>query len=79
MLVTISKGMQITIPANMRKALDLHAGSNVEIEQKKGKIVIKPIDGPTLEEAFEMAKHVKPKYPNMTAEEMDELNEKMFR
>jgi AbrB family looped-hinge helix DNA binding protein len=77
MLVTISKGMQITIPAAMRKAFDLRAGERVELIQKKDKIVIKPI-GEELEVLFEEAKHIKPKY-NLTPEQMDELNERMFR
>ena len=77
MIVTISKGQQITIPAEMRKELKLKIGSKVEMVKGKNEIIIKPIDG-DLEKLFEEAKNIKPKH-NLTAEQMDELNERMFR
>ena len=77
MIVTISKGQQITIPAEMRKELKLKVGSKVEMVKGKNEIIIKPIDG-DLEKLFEEAKNIKPKH-NLTAEQMDELNERMFR
>lgn len=77
MLATISKGQQITIPATIREALGLSIGSKVEIEQIGQKIVIKPI-GEDLEAIFAETKHMKPKQ-KLTAEQMDALNERMFR
>lgn len=77
MIVTISKGQQITIPANMRELLGLDIGSKVDVEYEEGKIVISPV-GEELEDFFEQAKKWKPKY-NLTAEQMDEFNERMFR
>ena len=77
MIVTISKGQQITIPADMRKKLKLKVGSRVELVGKENKIIIKPIDE-DLDELFANAKNIKPKH-NLTAEQMDELNERMFR
>lgn len=77
MIVTISKGQQITIPAEMRKELKLKIGSKVEMVKGKNEIIIKPIDG-DLEKLFEEAKNIKPKH-NLTAKQMDELNERMFR
>lgn len=76
-IVTISKGQQITIPAEFRKELKLKVGSRVELIKKKNKIVIQPIEE-DLEDMFAKAKHIKPKY-NLTAEQMDELNERLFR
>lgn len=77
MITTISKGQQITIPVEIRAMFGLDIGSRIEIIPKKDEIVIKPI-GKTLEEVFEKAKKVKAK-KHLTAEEMDELNERMFR
>ena len=77
MIVTISKGQQITIPADIRNELGLEVGSKVEIEKEDGKIVITPL-GDSLKELFKKAKSVQPKHV-LTAEQMDELNEKMFK
>ena len=76
-LVTISKGQQITVPANLREMLRLDIGSKVEVEYEDGKIVMKPV-GEDLETVFQRAKKIKPKH-HLTAEQMDEFNEKMFR
>ena len=73
MIVTISKGQQITIPAEMRKEFDLKVGSRVELIKKQNNIIIQPIEG-NLEDLFENAKNIKPKR-NLTAKQMDELIE----
>ncbi len=73
MIVTISKGQQITIPAEMRKEFDLKVGSRVELIKKQNKIIIQPIEE-DLEELFENAKNINPKH-NLTAKQMDELIE----
>ncbi|HLC84360.1 MAG TPA: AbrB/MazE/SpoVT family DNA-binding domain-containing protein [Candidatus Nanoarchaeia archaeon] len=73
MIATISKGQQITIPAEMRHELDLHEGSRVEIQRKGKDIVISPIDV-DLKTLFKEAKNRKPKR-NLTAEQMDRLIE----
>ncbi|MBS3097050.1 AbrB/MazE/SpoVT family DNA-binding domain-containing protein [Candidatus Woesearchaeota archaeon] len=73
MIVTISKGQQITIPAEMRKDLKLKAGSRVEVLKERNEIIIKPL-GEDLEKLFEEAKNIKPKH-NLTAEQMDKLIE----
>lgn len=77
MIVTISRGQQITIPAKLRSALGLKIGSKVEIEEKDNMLLIKPI-GNELEKMFEKTKHIQPKKV-LTAQEMDNYNEKMFR
>jgi len=77
MIVTISKGQQITIPSEFRKHLNLRAGSKVDITKKQNKIIIQPIEE-DLDELFTNAKNIKPKH-KLTAEQMDELNERLFR
>ena len=77
MIVTISKGQQITIPADMRKELKLKVGSKVELIREENNIIIQPLEE-DLEELFANAKNIKPKH-GLTAEQMDELNEGLFR
>jgi len=73
MIITISKGLQISIPAELRKQLNLSVGTRVELTKKGKELVIKPLDA-DLEQLFEEAKSRKPKY-RMTAKQMDELIE----
>ena len=56
MIVTISKGQQITIPASMRELLGLDIGSKVDVECEEGKIIINPV-GEELEVIFKAAKN----------------------
>lgn len=77
MIVTISKGQQITIPVTMREMLGLDVGSKVDVEYEEGRIIINPV-GEELETIFKVAKKLKPRY-NLTVEQMDEFNERMFR
>ncbi|MBI2151489.1 AbrB/MazE/SpoVT family DNA-binding domain-containing protein [Candidatus Woesearchaeota archaeon] len=77
MITAISKGLQITIPADIREELGLGIGSKVDIECENGKIIIKPV-GEELEEIFKKTTYLKPKF-KLTAKQMDEHNEKMFR
>jgi len=76
MMVTISKGQQVTIPANIRKEFGLNIGSKMEISEENGKIILKPI-GEDLNNIFIEAKKLKPKH-KLTPKEMDELNERLF-
>lgn len=77
MIITISKGQQITIPANIRGMLGLDVGSKVEVLYEKGKVMIKPI-GESLEQLFQETKHLKPKH-QLSTEQMDQFNEAMFK
>ncbi len=77
MIITISKGQQITIPANIRENLGLNVGSKVEMEEIDGKIILRPIEE-NIQEIFKNAKKIKPKH-GLNAKQMDELNEKVFK
>lgn len=76
MITKISKGLQITIPAEFRNKLDLEVGSKVEINLEETKIIISPIDE-DLEKLFKEARKIKPKL-KLTAKQMDELAENGF-
>ena len=73
MIVTVSKGQQITIPSQYRKDLNLRVGSKVELVKHGSRIIIRPV-GEDLGKLFEQAKKLKPKY-RLTARQMDELVE----
>ncbi|MBI2108015.1 AbrB/MazE/SpoVT family DNA-binding domain-containing protein [Candidatus Woesearchaeota archaeon] len=73
MIITVSKGQQITIPSEYRKNLGLRVGSKVEMIKKGAAIIIKPIDG-DLSKLFEEARSIKPKH-RLTAKQMDVLIE----
>ena len=77
MIVEMSKGKQITIPTEIRHQFDLGIGSKLEIFSKQKEIVLKPV-GDELDKLLNEAKNVKPKH-NLTAEQMDELNEGLLR
>lgn len=74
MIITVSKGQQITIPSGFRKEFGWQVGSKVELTKEGNKIVIKPI-GEDLQKLFEEAHNLKPKF-KFTAKQMDEVVER---
>lgn len=74
MIITVSKGQQITIPSEYRKEFGWQVGSKVELTKEGNKIVIKPV-GEDLQILFEQAKSLKPKF-KFTAKQMDEVIER---
>ena len=74
MIITVSKGQQITIPSEYRKMLSLRVGSKLELKREGNKIIIKPIDE-DLGKLFDEAKKLRPKYM-LTAKQMDEVVER---
>jgi len=77
MLIEISKGKQITLPVEIREEFNLVAGSKLELIRKNNEIILKPIED-ELEDIFKEADKIKPKH-KLTAKQMDELNERLFR
>ncbi len=77
MIVTISKGQQITIPADVRDLLGLAVGSKIELDVEDDKIILRAV-GEDLEAVFRETAQVKPRY-KLTAKQMDDLNERVFR
>ena len=77
MIVELSKGRQITIPAEIREQLNLKIGSKLEITRRKDEIILKPL-GEGLEKLFAEAKALQPKH-NLSPKQMDDLNEGMLR
>ncbi|MFH1054125.1 MAG: AbrB/MazE/SpoVT family DNA-binding domain-containing protein [Candidatus Woesearchaeota archaeon] len=59
MIKTISKGYQLTIPAELRNELGMTIGSKVDIEKKNNTLVIKPIEKDTLKEMFNKVNKMK--------------------
>ncbi|MBI2542413.1 AbrB/MazE/SpoVT family DNA-binding domain-containing protein [Candidatus Woesearchaeota archaeon] len=73
MIVTVSKGQQITIPSKYRKDFGLRVGSKVEIIKRGNDMLVKPIEE-DLSKLFKEAQKIRPKY-KLTAKQMDELIE----
>lgn len=76
MIVELSKGRQVTIPAKIRNELALKAGSKLEIVRRGNHIILQAAED--LDTFFQKARQVKPKR-SLTAKQMDELNERLFR
>ena len=74
MIITISKGQQITIPSKIREELNLKEGTRLELDRKGNTIIIKPIEDNNLEDLFKESRNWKPK-KLLTAKEMDKLIE----
>ena len=77
MIIEVSKGRQITIPVEIRDEFGLDTGSKLEIIKRNKEIILKPV-GDELDKLFSNAKNIKPKH-KLNPEEMDELNEGLFK
>ena len=77
MLTKISKGFQVTIPADWRAFLGLRRGSPIEIDldKKKKQVVIEPLDVPDFKELFKEAKKFK---HNLSIKDLQKLEEDLF-
>lgn len=73
MIVSISKGYQLTIPAAIRNELGVGIGSKLDVKKKDSKIILEPIKE-DVDKVFEEAKKIKPRY-KLTPKQMDELIE----
>lgn len=72
-LVQVSKGYQITIPAEIRKKLAFGKGSKLDMEIVDNKIVLEPLKvdwDKIFVEVKKLPKH------NLTPEQLDEIYEK---
>ena len=73
MIISISKGYQLTIPAELRNELDITAGSRVDVTKIKNRIIIRPMQS-DIDDIFQESKRIKPRH-NLTAKQMDSLIE----
>lgn len=77
MIKRISKGYQLTIPADIRKQFDLKIGSPIDIEIKKEEIILKPFDAKKeMEKLFKEAD----KFPrhSLTPEDLEKMEEGVY-
>lgn len=77
MLVKLTKGLQITIPAKIRNELEIEEGSmlDVELDTSKRRIVIEPIKEPSFKTLFAKWDKVK----NKTKKSIKELEKEYER
>tara|TARA_Y100000310_G_scaffold89671_1_gene86780 strand:- start:326 stop:559 length:234 start_codon:yes stop_codon:yes gene_type:complete len=76
MIKSISKGYQITIPAEWRNKLGLTVGSKVDMEKKNNKIIIKPIEEMSLDDIYKESK--KFKKHNLTPEQIEAMDSDIY-
>ncbi|NQV09250.1 AbrB/MazE/SpoVT family DNA-binding domain-containing protein [Candidatus Woesearchaeota archaeon] len=78
MLTNITEGFQITIPAKIRKIFGLGKGSLIDIElnEKKKEIIIKPVNEMSLEEAFARADSFKEH--SLTPEDLEKMEDEIY-
>lgn len=77
MIKKISKGYQLTIPAEIRKKFDLGIGAAVDIDVKKEEIILKPFNAKKeLEKLFKDAD----KFPrhDLSPEDLEKMEEDMY-
>lgn len=78
MITKISKGYQITIPAEVRHRFGLDIGTPIDIEERKSEIVIKPLSRATKEELKELFKESDKYKLNLTLEQLEEMEEDIY-
>lgn len=77
MIKRISKGYQLTIPAEIRKQFDLTIGTPVDIEIKQEEIIIKPFNAKKeMERLFREADKF-PKH-NLSTEDLEKMEEDIY-
>ena len=77
MIKKISKGYQITIPAEIRKQFDLTIGTPIDIEVKKEEIVLKPFNAKKemeklFKEAYKFPRH------NLSPEDLEKMEDDLY-
>ena len=71
MIVSISKGYQMTIPSDVRKEFGLVIGSRLELEKKKKQIILKPLEKASLKDLLRESK--KFKKHSLTPEDLEKM------
>ncbi len=78
MITKVSKGYQITIPAEVRHRFGLDIGTPIDIEERKSEIVIKPLNRATKEGLKELFKESDKYKLNLTLEQLEEMEEDIY-
>ena len=76
MIKAISKGYQVTIPAEWRNELGLTIGSKIDMEKRNHTIFIKPIKKITFEDVYKEAK--KNKMHSLTPEQIEAMDSDIY-
>ena len=76
MIKRISKGYQLTIPAEIRKQFNLTIGTPVDIEIKKEKIIIKPFN--TKKEMEKLFKESEKFKHNLSPQDLEKMEDDIY-
>jgi AbrB family looped-hinge helix DNA binding protein len=77
MIKRISKGYQITIPAQIRKKFDLTIGTPIDIEAKESEIVLKPFDAEKEKEKLFKEADRFPRH-NLSVEDLEKMEKDIY-
>ena len=77
MITKVSKGYQITIPAELRHRFGLDIGTPIDIEEKGKEIVIRPL-GKTKSSLNELFKESDKYVNNFTPEQLEEMEKDIY-
>ena len=76
MLVKISKGYQLTIPAAIRSKFGLKPGVGVDISVKKNEIILTPLEDVTIDDVYKRAQRFKPH--NLSAKDLEKMEDGFY-
>ena len=76
MLVKISKGYQLTIPAEIRHKFGLKPGVDVSISVKKNEIVIAPLEDVKIDAVYRRADRFKPH--NLSPKDLEKMEDGFY-
>lgn len=62
MIIEMSKGYQISIPAKIRNELGWKPGTKLEVHREKKGAIIREIEAPTFAEIQAMTRHITQRY-----------------
>lgn len=78
MIIKVSKGYQVTIPAKVRHKFGLDIGTSIDIEERGEEIVIKPLSKVTKDELNRLFKESDRYINYLTPEQLEEMEEELY-
>ncbi|MEK6838104.1 MAG: AbrB/MazE/SpoVT family DNA-binding domain-containing protein [Nanoarchaeota archaeon] len=78
MITKISKGYQITIPAEVRHRFGLDVGTVIDIEERGTEIIVKPVGKSAKEGLKELFRRSDKYKNNFTPEQLEEMEDDIY-
>jgi AbrB family looped-hinge helix DNA binding protein len=78
MIIKISKGYQITIPAKVRRKFGLGIGTPIDIEERGTEIIVKPLGKQAKEGLKELFRESDKYKSNLTPEQLEKMENDIY-